>query len=298
MKKEDRDNIKRALDYNWPEIQRHLLEKTAQEASEETGEARDPYEPYWTTDADGNRTLHMSPDAWWLKDFKREHVILEMPGFVFMNTKPWHAGGVSSLIRQVYGLRDSESCDDCFSEDDVLTHIKRFPLGQFIGMRSGGMGAGHVSALAITMRTSRPPTAPALPWREAIGDMTLSAHEEHGGWLYGAEMAVRDMYRRQGFGSALYRLRFELVKYLNLCGMYAVGMLMGYRAYVDKMSVQDYGEKVIAGDIIDPTVTMQMNRGFRAEKVVTDYCEEPAAGNAGVLIVWDNPEYQPRAGDE
>ena len=35
---------------------------------------------------------------------------------------------------------------------------------------------------------------------------------------------------------------------------------------------------------------MQMNRGFRAECVVTDYVDEPAAGNAGVLIVWDNPE--------
>ena len=53
----------------------------------------------------------------------------------------------------------------------------------------------------------------------------------------------------------------------------------------------EYGEKVIAREIKDPTVTMQMNRGFRAERVITDYVDEPAAGNAGVLIVWDNPDY-------
>ena len=39
---------------------------------------------------------------------------------------------------------------------------------------------------------------------------------------------------------------------------------------------------------------MQLNRGFRAERVVTDYVDESDAGNAGVLIVWDNPEYEAR----
>ena len=37
---------------------------------------------------------------------------------------------------------------------------------------------------------------------------------------------------------------------------------------------------------------MQMNRGFVPKRVVTDYADEPAAGDAGVLIVWQNPEYE------
>ena len=67
---------------------------------------------------------------------------------------------------------------------------------------------------------------------------------------------------------------------------------MGYKDHADKMDVVEYGEKVIAGELKDPTVTMQMNRGFRAERVITDYVDEPSAGNAGVLIVWENPEYE------
>jgi hypothetical protein len=68
-------------------------------------------------------------------------------------------------------------------------------------------------------------------------------------------------------------------------------MLMGYQNYRDQMSVRDYGEKVIRGEITDPTVTMQMNRGFRATMVVENYLDEPQAGDAGALIIWDNPDY-------
>ena len=69
---------------------------------------------------------------------------------------------------------------------------------------------------------------------------------------------------------------------------------MGYKKHAEAMSVTEYGDKVIAREIDDPTVTMQLNRGFRAEKVVTDYVDEPAAGDAGVLIVWENPDYEAR----
>ena len=69
-------------------------------------------------------------------------------------------------------------------------------------------------------------------------------------------------------------------------------MLMGYGRYAEQFDVVSYGNKVMTRELIDPTVTMQMNRGFRVDYVVTDYLNEPAAGNAGVLIVWENPDHQ------
>lgn len=258
----DLEKLKQALDYDWPEIQKHLI-------------------------GDGQ-----GADSWWLKDFDRKDVLTALPGVVIMNTKSWHAAGVSHLLRRVYGVTAGEACDDCFAADDILAHIERFPVGQFMAMRISGPGAGQPIATAITMRASRPPTAPILSWRDAIGDMRLGAHEPDGEWLYGVEVAVDAMYRRHGIGTNLYQLRFELVKRLNLRGWYAVGMLMGYKDHAEAMDVREYGERVIAGEIKDPTVTMQLNRGFRAAGVVTDYCDEPAAADAGVLIVWDNPEYE------
>lgn len=283
------DALRRALDYDWPEIQKHLIE----EAAKEHGEDVDPYEPYWTADSDGNRTLHASPDAWWLKHFDRKDVIMELPGVVIMNTKPWHAKDAACAFRDAYGIPQHADFDDCFTQDDIEAHIERFPQGQFIAMRISGPSAGHAIAMAVTMRTSRPPTAPVLPWMAAIGDLRLGNHDADGDWLYGVEMAVYQMYQGHGIGTGMYEARFDLVRQLNLRGWYMVGMLMGYRKHAEEMDVVEYGNKVIAREIKDPTVTMQMNRGFRPERVITDYVDESAAGNAGVLMLWDNPDFDP-----
>ncbi|MCY3834003.1 MAG: GNAT family N-acetyltransferase [Chloroflexi bacterium] len=281
--------LRQALDRDWPSIQKHLIEegrKTREYQVDENGIE------YYIEDG---RKIHVfNFDEWWLKDYDGGSALIRLPGVDIFNTKPAHVSSVVISLWNAYGIRPDayEECDDCFTEDDILAHIERFPQGQFAAQRISGPGAGHCVGMATTMRTSRPPTAPILPWMQAIGDMRLSAHEADGEWLYGVEMAVHPMYQRHGIGTALYEARFQLARRLNLRGWYAVGMLMGYRDYAEKMDVVDYGAKVIKREIKDPTVTMQMNRGFRAERVVTDYVDEPAAGDAGLLIVWDNPDYE------
>ncbi|MYD09207.1 MAG: GNAT family N-acetyltransferase [Chloroflexi bacterium] len=395
--------MRQASNSSWPEIQKYHIERAAKDARNEG----DPFDPFYTTDENGAQTLNACPDSWWLRNFSRSDVLLELPGVVIMNTKPWHIRSVCNTLWDAYGLAEdsqdsvteiataahvgetppatvygtsgdfarlmqdmpvgaifrtigfmstsadpavaaqfsrvrvakSENWEGCFDERDILAHIERFPEGQFAAQRISGPTAGNCVGMATTMRTSRLPTAPILSWREAIGDMTLAAHEPDGDWLYGVELAVHPMYQRHGIATGLYQARFELVRNLNLLGWYAVGMLMGYTnhaldivyaslegeqkaiferlllaiegeaipvderreaqarllssvpRYSDLMDVTEYGNRVIAGQIKDPTVTMQMNRGFRAERVITDYVDEPAAGNAGVLIVWENPDF-------
>ena len=287
--KPNRESIQQALNHDWPEIQKRLIEEAGKKATEE----RDPYEPYWTTNPDGTRTLHGSFDSWWLKHFDRKDVIFELPGIVVMNTKDWNADSAAATLRAAYGLGHHEECADCFIYADILKHIERFPEGQFAAIRISGPAAGNTVGMAATLRTSRPPTAPILPWREAIGSLQLSAHEPDSDWLYGVEMAVHPMYQRKGVGTALYDARKRLVGLLNLRGWYMVGMLLGYHNHADEMDVVEYGNSVIAREIKDPTVTMQMNRGFRPERVITDYVDESAAGDAGILLVWENPCFDP-----
>ncbi len=212
-------------------------------------------------------------------DFKIEEIQIT-------HTQPEHGPGIYDVIRLAFLGTDQVECDGCIDADDVRVQLQRFPEGHFVALHGE-----KVVGVAITMRTHYPPDKPPLKWLEVLGDLTIRNHEPDGDWLYGVEMAVRPAYQGYGVGTRLYEARFDLVKRLNLRGWYAVGMLMGYRNYRDQMSVREYGEKVIARQIKDPTVTMQMNRGFEAWGVVENYMHEPPAGDSGVLIVWKNPDY-------
>lgn len=203
------------------------------------------------------------------------------------NTRLEHGQGVYDTIRLAYGVSVEDTCFDCISPKDVAEQLQRFPEGQFVAL-DGELVVG----IASTMRLSRPPTEPPKRWMDEIGTRGIANHVPDGEWLYGVEMSVRPDYRGRGVGTALYQARFDLVKRLNLKGWYAGGMLMGYYRYADQMTSTEYGEKVIKREIDDPTVTMQMNRGFEAWQLIDDYLDEEPAGNTGVLIVWKNPEYK------
>lgn len=205
-----------------------------------------------------------------------------------VNTKPEHGSGVRETIRSAFMVDDDDPCNECMGEEAIREQLKHFPEGQFVALYNEAL----VVALAATMRTSYPPTEDPHDWMDAIGGLGIPNHEPDGDWLYGVEMAVRRDYQKQGIGSAMYQARFDLVTRLNLKGWYAGGMLMGYHNYAEQMTVKEYGEKVIQREMVDPTVTMQMNRGFEAWQVIENYLDEPPAGDAAVLIVWKNKEYK------
>src|SRR5690606_23448611 len=67
------------------------------------------------------------------------------------------------------------------------------------------------------------------------------------------------------------------------------GMLMGYHRYRGLMTPREYGQRVIAGEIEDPTVSMQLRRGFEPRAIVENYYPEWKAGHAAVLLVYQPP---------
>ena len=204
------------------------------------------------------------------------------------NTKITDAEGVSLTIRLAFGATADEECDDCIDEQALREQLERFAEGQFVAVYHEA-DTERVIGTAHTMRVSKAPHADE--WWNVIGSLGIENHNPQGDWLYGVEMGVRPEYRKRGIGSALYQARFDLVRRLNLKGWYTGGMLMGYEDYRDEMSVAEYGQKVLTGEIIDPTVSMQKNRGFELREVIIDYMEEEQAGDAAVLIVWENPDY-------
>ncbi len=211
--------------------------------------------------------------------------------YVIVSTLPRHGAGVNRVIRLAFNVPPGIPCEDCINEAAIRQQQAVFPEGQFVALVTDEHGTEQVVGTASTMRTDKPPHS--APWKETIGTVGIKNHVPDGEWLYGVEMAVHPGYRRRGIGTALYEARFELVRRLNLRGWYAGGMLMGYHLYDETLTPLEYGQKVIRGELVDPTVTMQLNRGFEARAVIENYIDEPDAGDAAILIVWMNPDYTP-----
>lgn len=205
--------------------------------------------------------------------------------FRIVRTADRHAESVARVIRRAHAVADDELCLSCPTPAMVRRQIRRFPEGQFVAVRGRG-DEERVLGVAMLMRTDRPPSAKPKPWLRMIGGLGLRNHVPNGRWLYGVETAVDPGAQGQGVGSALYRRRLELIRELGLEGMYAGGMLKGYRRFRNRMTPREYAERVRSGEIEDPTVTMQLRQGFRAAGVIEDYEDDDEAGNCAMLIVW------------
>ncbi len=195
------------------------------------------------------------------------------------HAKPQDCAAVNSVIHAVWG--------DTYNETELQGHVRRYPQAIFMAMVEE-----QVVGFAITMRTNRSPQAKPLSWQDAVGAINFDNHESNGRWLYGVDFGIHPDFRKRGIGTLMYQARFKLVQRLKLRGFYAGGMLRGYEKYRQLMTVREYGEKVIAGKIKDPTVTMQINRGFKPRAVIENYAECAAANDGAVLIVWNNPLHQ------
>jgi GNAT superfamily N-acetyltransferase len=167
-------------------------------------------------------------------------------------------------------------------------HIRRFPEGQFAVVTGGG----RVVACSTDFRTTIDLEHFEHRYMDAVDQNWLGRHDPDGEWLYGADIGVRPEYRRRGIARLLYEARHRLVRRLGLRGHVAGGMLRGYGAVKDRMSVEEYVAEVVSGRMVDPTVTVQLKCGFRVHGIIQNYVSDPSCDNKAALIIWDNHEYR------
>jgi hypothetical protein len=92
----------------------------------------------------------------------------------------------------------------------------------------------------------------------------------------------------------LYDARKDLVIKLNLRRMIAGGRLFNYSEYAEKMSAQEYAEKVVKGELKDLVLSFQLNNGFRFIKILPNYMKDSRSLNYASFIEWINPKYVPQ----
>lgn len=203
-----------------------------------------------------------------------------------VNTGLEHVDALEALQRIVFA-RLTEIAQ--YSAAMYRRHIEIFPDGQFTALLIEE-GREVVVGATTTFRTPDFDHI-RLPFEEGISWLKL--HDPAGEWLYGADISVHPDYRRRGIASQLYAARAALVRRLNLRGEMAAGLLPGYHQHGAKLTIEQYVERVVSGELTDPTVSAQLRNGFAAREIIYDYIDDPLSGNCALLIVRENPDYRP-----
>jgi GNAT superfamily N-acetyltransferase len=180
------------------------------------------------------------------------------------------------------------------SEAEIITaahyaaQIQRFPEGQFAVVTPQGKPV----ACSTDFRTRVDFDHFEHRYIDAVDHNWLGNHDPTGDWLYGADIGVLPEYRKQGLGRMLYQARRDLIQRLNLRGHVAGGMLKGYGKLKGQMPVETYIAKVQAGELFDPTVSVQLRVGFKVHGIIYHYVDDPSCDNKAAFIVWNNPDYR------
>ena len=193
-----------------------------------------------------------------------------------------HAEALEELELAVFA---SISPDDLYNADELRVLAETFPEGSFVVLDEGrpvGMGLG------ILVEFDFAHTSHALV--DITGENGVEHHSIDHPWYYGTDISVYPEYRGRGIGRRLYELRKDCVRRLGKRGIVAGGVIPGYADHIDTMSAQAYIDKVVAGELYDPTLTFQLENGFEARGVIPGYLDDPTVGNNSVLIVWENPD--------
>lgn len=173
---------------------------------------------------------------------------------------------------------------DKYSQEDLEEMAEVFPEGTIIalaGEKVVGMGTGIFVDIDFN---NLPETENQL--LEVDGEF---AHDPDGGYYYGSDFCVHPGYRGRGIGRGIYDRRKAVITNNNKVGFVAAAVLPGYADYKHNTDIDSYLAKVIAGEIFDPTLSMQMRNGFKVIRPIKDFFVYPKSDNWAALILWKNP---------
>lgn len=173
-------------------------------------------------------------------------------------------------------------------QQHLESHIKIFPEGQFCAELDG-----KIVASASSLVISLPSEYEEHTWKQATANGTFTNHTLAGDSLYGADISTHPDSRGQGIATMLYDARRELAIKLNLRRIIAGGRLFNYCEYADRMSAQEYAERVVRGEFRDPVLSFQLKNGFKFIKILPDYMKDSRSLNYATFIEWINPNYVP-----
>ena len=205
-----------------------------------------------------------------------------MSEIIITNARPEHAEALARHQQICFPTLDPQAW---MTAEDFLGQIRIFPEGQHVAL-DGERVVGQSSTLRVRGELAFAQHS----FLGITGNVSFSTHDPHGEWLYGTDMSVHPDYRGRKISKLLYNARKQLIRRLGLRGMVAGGQLAGYHHHRAELGVERYIDKVVRGELADPTLTPQLRSGFVVRGVLWHYLDDAEHGAEASLIVWENPD--------
>ncbi len=211
---------------------------------------------------------------------------------IVRNTQPEDLPKLIELYKRAFpSLIESDSA---WRLDQLRSHIDVFPEGQLVAELDGQLiGAAASLIVNLGIDPLRPHTYYGI-----TDDGYFYNHDSRGDTLYGADVYVDPECQRCGIGRALYEVRRELCRKMNLRRILSGGRLWNFQNYADKFSPEEYVARVKEEEIHDPVLSFQLKEGFVVRAVMPNYIRDERSHNHATLIEWLNPDYQPMSQDD
>jgi predicted amidohydrolase/GNAT superfamily N-acetyltransferase len=191
------------------------------------------------------------------------------------------------LNRDAYPVLANENI--VWGESHLLSHQRIFPQGQLVAEVNGKI-LGAVATLIVNM--GKDPLRHHT-WAGITDSGYFTNHDPEADTLYGADVYVHPDARQKGVGAALYEARRALCRRLNKRRILAGGRLWNYNERSEKMTAEEYAQRVVAGELKDLVLSFQISHGFVLRGVMANYLRDPLSRNHASLIEWLNPDYKP-----
>ena len=172
-----------------------------------------------------------------------------------------------------------------WKEEELESHLRIFPEGQFVAVEPDGTIVGSASTLMVNLN----PEYAEHTWLEITDNGMFTNHNKNGDSLYGADISTHPKYRHEGIGSMLYESRKYVVMRLNLKRMIGGGRLFNYCDYANEMTPLEYAHKVIERELRDPVLSFELHNNFKFIKILPNYLDDVRSLNYASFIEWLNP---------
>src|SRR5690606_27968223 len=179
-----------------------------------------------------------------------------------------------------------------WTKEQFESQLAIFPEGQ-IGVELDGVLVATSSSLIVDEEDFG-----AYHTFDQVSDNGyIRNHDPEGDTLYGIDIAIDPRHRGAHLTRRIYEARKELVRQRNLRAILIAGRIPGYAKQADKMSAEEYVQRVVRKDLKDkdPVLTAQLAQGFSVRAVLKDYIPQDTESRGyAVFMEWLNPEHHPK----